>query len=187
MASDYGLNFGFRRSDESMRVAEGRLKTPVADPVLLLGTAVKQDNATPDRLEVAAADEELITGYSGLLLQEEAWDRSFYEGEIIDSFELGKAKKDRRSVITSGAGVKVWFKNTAAQTRADGRSIAAVDLVDFTNDAEGAAVTWAVGDLLGWSGSAWVKITTGATVSNAWGKVTSVDASKEYLEAVLLG
>ena len=116
MASDYGLNFGFRRSDESMRVAEGRLKTPAADPVLLLGTAVKQDTATPDRLEVAAADEALVTGFSGLLLQEEVWDRSFYEQQIVDSFELGKAKKDRLSVITSGAGVKVWMKNTSRFT-----------------------------------------------------------------------
>lgn len=184
MASDYGLNFGFRRSDESSRVSEGRLKTPAAT-AYLLGSCVELDPATPGYLQQAAANAAARTGICGMLLQEEIWDRSIYEFDRVDSYSLGVAKADRLSVITNGAGTKVWFQNTDAETRADGRSIDAVTIVDFVNDGAGAANVPAVGDQLGWSGTTWV-VVDGVTITNAHFEITEVDATNEYLEAVCL-
>lgn len=177
MASDYGLNFGFRRSDESLRVSEGRFRTPASGPILLQGTCVEIDPAAPGFLRVGAANVAPRTGTCGLLVQEEVWDRSFYEREVVDSFELGKTKKNRLSVLTNGAGVKVWFQNTAAQTRADGRVIDSVTIVNLTGVA--------VGDQLGWSGTTWVKV-DGTTITEGHMEVTEVDTAKGYVEAVLL-
>lgn len=178
MASDYGRNFGFRRSDESMRVAEGRYRTPATGSTLLQGTAVEIDTANPGRLKAAAANAPLVTGVSGLLIQELAWDRSIYESpaDLLDSYSLNQTKKDRLSVMTSGAGVKVWLKNTPAETRADGRSIAAVTMVTLTG--------LAAGDKLGWDGSKFVEV-NGSTVTEAWMTVLSVDSAAGRVEAVL--
>lgn len=176
MASDYGLNFGFRRSDESSRVSEGRVRTPVGSS-LRLGTAVEIDPADPDYLRQAASNAVPRTGVCGMLLQEEDWDFSIYESVIHDSFGKGIARPDRLSVITNGAGTKVWFKNTPAQTRADGRTVDAVTIVDLTGVV--------VGDQLGWNGTTWVKV-DGTTITNAFFEVTKVDAANGFLEAVCL-
>jgi len=176
MASDYGLNFGFRRSDESSRVSEGRVRTPKTGAALLLGTCVTIDAAAPGYLKVAAAAAPPVTGVTGLLLQEEIWDRSIYQSDRVDSFVLGVALKDRLSVITNGAGTKVWFKNTLAQTRADGRVIPAVTLVDLT----GAVV----GGGLSWNGTTWVASAAGDAATHM--VITDLDAAKGYVEAVLV-
>ena len=178
--SDYGLNFGFLRSDESSRsAAEGRYKTP-AGSALRLGTMVEIDPATPGYLKASAANAEGVTGYSGLLLQELEFDRSIYESDasLVDTFMKGVAKPNRLAVITSGAGTKVWLKNTAAVSRADGREIAAVTVVD-------APAALVVGDELGWDGTKWAKV-DGATITNAVMRVTAVHASKLLVEAVLV-
>lgn len=178
MASDYGLNFGFRRSDESSRVSEGRFKTPTGeDGILLLGSCVEVDPANEGRLRQAAADAAPRTGVCGLLVQEEVWDASFYEGAPLDSFSLNKSKPNRLSVITNGAGSKVWFRNTAQQSRADGREIAAVTIVDLTDVS--------VGDELGWDGSQWI-VVDGTTITNAHMEVVEVDEANGYVEATLL-
>jgi hypothetical protein len=178
--SDYGLNFGFLRSDESSRsAAEGRFKTP-AGSSLRLGTMVEIDPAAPGYLKASAANAEPVTGFSGLLLQELEWYRSIYESEadLVDTFMKGVAKPNNLAVITSGAGTKVWLRNTAAVTRADGRVINAVTMV--TNPA-----SLAVGDTLSWNATVWAK-TDGATLTNPVMKVTAVDASKLLVEAVLI-
>lgn len=185
MASNYGLNFGFRHSDESSRRSEGRFKTPVGSS-LRYGTAVEIDAASAGYLKQSAADVSPLAGVRGLLLQEEDFDRSIYETSIVDSHQIGLAKADRLSVITGGAGVKVWFKNTAEVTRADGRVVDAVDIVDFDNDGAGNPTTLAVGTQLGWSGTAWVEV-DGVTITNAVMEIVDVDTGGEYLEAVLLG
>lgn len=176
MASNYGLNFGFRRSDESVRsIAEGRFKTPAGGNALLLGTAVEIDPASAGYLKVSSANAALVPGFSGLLVQEEIFIRSFYEQQELDSFSLGVAKKDKLSVLTSGSGTKVWLKNTGAQSRADGRSIAAVNIWVTS--------TVTVGTYLGWNGTAWAHTTTPAEY---WFVVTGVDVTNGYCEAVLL-
>lgn len=175
MASDYGLNFGFRRSDETVRVSEGRFKTPASGAALLLGTAVQIDPATPGYLKACAANAPLVTGFSGLLVQEEIHLPSIYDVQVRDSFTLGVAKKDRLSVITSGPGTKVWFKNGGSSTRADGRAISAVSI--WTPG------TTAVGDYLGWTGTAWAVTTTAV---QQWMVVTNVNLAAGYVEAVLI-
>jgi hypothetical protein len=174
MASDYGLNFGFRRSDESLRLSEGRYKTPVGS-ALVLGTAVEIDASDPGYLKQCAANPVAVPGNHGLLLQEENHLRTTYDVMGYDSFDNGVAKADQLSVITSGAGTKVWFKNTAGQTRADGRVISAVTMF--------VAAGLVVGERLGWDGTQWVE-SDGTTIPH-WMVLTSVDVAGGYVEAVL--
>jgi hypothetical protein len=111
MASDYGLNFGFRVSDESYRRSNGRVKTPATGAPLLLGTAVELDPANPGYLRVASATAKPRTYTCGLLVQEEVWDRAVYEA----ASSTASPRRDQAqplSVITNGAGSKVWFRNT---------------------------------------------------------------------------
>jgi hypothetical protein len=176
MASDYGLNFGFRVSDESYRRSNGRVKTPATGAPLLLGTAVELDPANPGYLRVASGTAKPRTYTCGLLVQEEVWDRAVYEASIVDSFILGVAKPNRLSVITNGAGSKVWFRNTPAQTRADGRVIPAVTLFDPTNVAVGRGLTW--------NGTQWVDIAD-PTSATAFMEVTWFEPAYGRLEAVL--
>lgn len=174
MASDYGLNFGFRRSDESVMNHEGRLKVP-ATGTFRLGGLVMFDTASAGYLKAGTANVIGEGGTVGLLVQEEIWDRSVYAPSTIDSFYLGIARNNRLAVIASGAGTKVWFKNTAAQTRADGRVISAVTMVDFTTPP-------AALDYLTWDGTKFVKSGTG--VADSMLRVT-LSNGVDYLEAVL--
>lgn len=178
MASDYGLNFGFRVSDESVRSSMGRVKTPKTGPNLLLGTAVEIDPANPGYLRQAAASAKPRTGTCGLLVQEERWDAPVYDQAIsfVDSFSLGVAYPNRLSVITNGPGTKIWLKNTGAQTRADGRVINAVTMFVSTGVA--------VGHGLAWNGSAWVNVAD-PTDATSFMEVSYYDASRNYLEAIL--
>lgn len=178
MASDYGLNFGFRRSDESNATREGRFKTPTT-PALLIGTAVELNPASAGYLKQSANAAVPLTGVHGLLVQEE----SHIQGSIFasrgvgleghDSIDLGTAKVDQLSVMWGGPS-KVWLKNTLAYSRA-GRTKSAITM--FT------AAGVAVGDGLGWDGSKWVENST-----QTWMRVTYVDLTvtgAEYCEAVL--
>lgn len=175
MASDYGLNFGFRVSDESSRSSNGRLKTP-AGSALRLGSAVELDPAAAGYLRQAASAAKPRTYTCGLLVQEEIWDRGLYEAQELDSFSLGVAKANRLSVITNGAGTKVWLKNTGAQTRADGRVIGAVTMYDVTSVA--------VGRGLAWDGTKWIDVAD-PTAATSFMEVTSYNATTTLLEAVL--
>lgn len=176
MASDYGYNFGFRRSDSEIRTAEGGYKTP-ASGTLLIGTAVEIDFAAADnRLKQSAAQASLRHGVSGVLLQELQQFPSIYDPQVIDSTALGVAKPNQLSVITSGTGMKVWFKNTASVTRFDGKVIPAVNIVSLTGVAKG--------DTLGWNGTLWVKTTVAAEV---WFRVLDFStAGAGSVEAVMI-
>lgn len=170
MASDYGLNFGFRRSDESMAVAEGRFKTPAGGSALKLGTAVEIDPAAAGYVKVCANNAVPVTGFHGLLVQEDAHLFDYYARDWKDTSDLGLAKKDTLCIVRGGAGTKVWLKNTAQTTSPDGTVVAAVTM--FTQG------SIAVGDKLGWTGTVWDEDGT-----NSWMVVTSV--TTDYLEAVL--
>ena len=177
MASDYGLNFGFRRSDETVRVSEGRFRTPATGAALLLGTAVQIDAANSGYLKACAASAPIVPGVAGLLIQEDAHLGSVY-GQPIENYtsiNLGLAKKNRLAIITTGAGTKVWFKNTATDNRLDGQVVSGVTIVTLTGVA--------LGDTLGWNGTQWAKTTTAA---EAWMTVTAVNTSTGYCEGVLL-
>ena len=178
MASDYGLNFGFRRSDESLRVSAGRYRTPAGeDGILQIGTCVEIDPDNPGYLRVPTTNAVARTGICGMLLQEEIMFRSIYEHEYVDSFQLGLTKPNTLSVVTNGAGAKVWFRNTPQVERADGRVVPAVTIVAGIGDLS-------VGDQLGWNGTAWALVTGGLTEAHF--EVTEVDADASYIEAVCL-
>ena len=143
---------------------------------------VEINPASAGYLKASASNAAPVTGFSGLLLQELEFDRSIYESgaDQLDSFQKGVAKPNRLAVITSGAGTKVWLKNTAQVTRADGRVVPAVTMVASFSGL-------AVGDTLGWNGTAWAKTDgTTLTAANAAMKVTAVDAAKSLVEAVLI-
>ena len=174
MASDYGLNFGFRRSDESMATREGRFKTPAAGDPLRIGTAVQLDDANPDYLKEAVAGAAPLSGLHGILVQEESHIPDLFnrvDAVGHDSYDLGVAKKDQLSVMWAGVGTKVWFKNTDAYSRGT-RSRDAVQMVDLTGVG--------VGDQLTWNGTVWAAASGG----NGWLTVTSV-VGDDYCEAVV--
>ena len=187
MASTYGRNFGFRRSDEAFALREGRFKTPASGNELLQGSAVQIDPASAGYMKACAAKAAPLTGLTGLLVQEEDHFGSVFEAAPLlghDSLDQGTCKKDRLSVIWAGAGTKVWFKNTKAYSRGS-RSKAAVDIVDLTGVA--------VGDSLGWDGTKWVKAVPDTPASGedpavpgtpAWMTVTHLNGT-DYCEAVL--
>lgn len=177
MASDYGLNFGFRRSDESVAVREGRLKVPLTG-TFFQGELVMFDAASVGFLKAGTAGVIGEGGTVGLLVQEEAWERSLYETSHLDSFSLGAIKNNRPAAIWSGAGTKIWLANTAGQTRADGRVISAVVRVEQTGPLP------AVLDYLTWDGSKYTN--TSATAANSMLRITSVDATNQVYEAVLI-
>lgn len=174
MASDYGLNFGFRRSHEGLSVREGRQKTPKTGSPLRQGAFVTLDAANPGFLTLAGADPVARAGINGLLVQEEVWDRSIYEADRVTSFDLGVTKRNRLSVILGGAGTKFWLKNTAAQTRVDGREVPAVQM--FVPGA------FAIGSQVTWNGTAYALRGTGVGVATV-----SLVKGTDYIECVLNG
>lgn len=180
MASDYGLNFGFRRSDETMRSGnEGRQKVP-ATGTFLQGDLVELDPANPGFIKKSAAGAPIEPGFRGLLIQEEGWDQSIYSAPPGDSFTRGTVRNGRLCSIWTGAGLKIWLKNTAAQTRADGRVIAARTAVT--------AVALAIGDLVEWDGAKFVEATgidDAAKTARAVGRCTLSDGVG-YAEIVLV-
>ena len=180
MASDYGLNFGFRRSDESNATREGRSKTPATGSALLLGTAVQLDPAAPGYLKKCAADADPVTGLTGILVQEESHiQASIFASPGVglgghDSLDLGTAKLDQLSTMWGGPS-KIWLKNTLAYARGARTKDAVTMFV---------AAGVAVGDKLGWNGTRWAE-----SASHGWMVVTAVDLSvsgAEYCEAVLI-
>lgn len=183
-SASYGLNFGFRRSDESLSIREGRFRTPAASGVVLLqGTAVELDPANAGYLKQCAANPAPVTGLRGILVQEEDHLGSIFAAAPLlghDSLDLGPCKGDKLSVMWSGPGVKVWFKNTPDYLNGS-RHKAAVTML-------GSLASVNVGTSLGWDGAKWV-LADGVTVPK-WLTVTQVvagsDSTTDYVEAVFV-
>lgn len=173
MASDYGLNFGFRRSDETLAVREGRFKSPKT-ALVLQGQLVMLDAAEPGHLKLAPTNTAPVTGLVGLAVQEEDHLGSVFAaapGLGHDSLDLGPLKKAAPTVMWSGVGTKVWFKNTSSYSRA-GRTKGAVTMLDLTGVA--------VGDSLAWDGAKYVKSGTDLPAL-----MTVTHLASGYAEAVL--
>lgn len=173
MASDYGLNFGFRRSDETLAVREGRFRSPKSATVLQ-GQLVMLDKDNPGYLKVAPANTNPVTGLVGLAVQEEAHLGSVFEAAPFqghDSIDLGTCKRDAPTVMWSGVGTKVWFKNTPDYDRGT-RHKDAVQFIDTTG--------LVIGDSLAWDGAKFVKSGSGLPAL-----MTVTHLGAEYAEAVL--
>ena len=171
--SDYGLNFGFRRDEPSVK--EGRYRVPATGD-FRIGDLVTVDFANPGFIKKAPDNARFEAGVTGLLIQEEGWHPSFYAAPIVDSFGRGKAVNGQPTAIYAGAGLKVWYRNTDAQTRPDGRRVDAVTVATVAG--------LALGDLLKWDGSKWVKTTTD---SQGALRVVGLDTETKYVEAVVRG
>ena len=176
MAGNYGNFFGFRRSTGPERWTVGTTKTPAAS-ALLMGTVVELDFASPGYLKQSAKDAKPQAGVCGILLQELQWDRSIYQSDVsfVDTIEQGVCNAGRLSVITGGAGIKVWYKNVAGTTRSDGRVVTARTLYST-------AGTLAAGDEVAWDGAKFIKLGQGTTTV-PFGKAVTVTSS--MLEIVL--
>lgn len=174
--TDYGPNFGFRRSAEEFTLREGRLKLP-GTGTYHQGDLVKRDIANDGYLTVAANTETAKPGVTGLLIQEEGWDYSIYgESEVGDTYTRGGVRLNKMAQLVSGSGVKFWLRNNAAVTNPD-RTIAARTVVTVTS--------LAIGDYLGWDGTKWVENATAAQQHAVVTKVSGSGATG-YVEAVLL-
>lgn len=174
MASDYGLNCGFRRSDESMRSGtEGRLKVPAAGTFKQMDL-VTFDPANPGYMKKAAANTPIEAGYTGLLIQEDAWNTPVNGNPVLMTYDLDVVYNDATAAIWTGAGLKVWLKNTGATANRGQRARAAVTKVTVAG--------LVIGDLLAWDGAKYVE-TADPTVAVA--KVTATN-TVDYIEAILL-
>jgi len=174
MASDYGYNFGFTRSNESMRWSEGGYAVPALG-TFLLGSVVEIDNANDGLMKQAAANAAPVPGVVGLLVQELEWDRSIYQSDanLLDSYQMGIGHNARLAVITGGAGVKFWVRNNAAITRIDGRNIPAREMV--------AIAGLVAGDDLVWDGAKFAK----GTGAGVLARVLDVNPITNRVDAVL--
>jgi len=174
VASDYGLNFGFRRSDESMRSGtEGRLKVP-ATGTYKQGDLVTFDPANPGFIKKAAANSPIEPGFTGLLIQEDAWDIPLNGNQVLNTYDLDVVHNSALCAIWTGAGLKVWMKNTPATNNRGQRARDAV-----TKFTMGSLV---IGDLLAWDGSKYVET---ADPAAAVARV-SLSNGTDYIEAILL-
>lgn len=169
--SDYGKNFGFRRSEPSYR--EGRLRVPATGD-FYQGDLVTYDPANEGFLKHAADGAAVVGGFTGLLIQEEGWTGSVFEAPVQDTHSKGKALNGKQAVFMTGAGLKIWLRNTAAETRFDGRAIAARSVLTMTS-------VDAIGDELQWNGTKWVIKAAGA------GALRVTIVGTDYVEAVLAG
>lgn len=174
--TNYGPNFGFRRSGGDSATREGKYLVPADVTDLRQGEVVEIDVANPGFIKRAAADTALKQGWSGLLIQEEGWNESIFEKPQHDTHDMGFIRPGMRCTIWTGAGELIWVKNTAAITR-PGRVIPAHTLV---------AAGLVVGDNVVWDGTKFAKA-AGTGTPNIIGRVTKVAGSvgAEYAEIVL--
>jgi hypothetical protein len=188
MASNYGPHFGVRRLDDNNATREGRYKTPASGNRLLLGTAVEMDFANAGYMKQSANASTLKTGVSGLLIYEDQFLANGPIGTINapvrwDTTFNAYAQLGRYAVITSGAGIKVWFTNVPERVLPDGFTFPAISPVDGLG-----AAGIALGDYLGWNGTQWASIGayTEAAPAGAWFQVVTLNDAAATLEATLL-
>lgn len=171
----YSRNFGFR--DFTNIIRDGRNKTPSTGSPLVLGTAVVVDAANPGVVKVPAANAS-PSALSGVLVYEHIQYKGV-DAALTESVDMDTAPLGQYAQIVHGPGVKVWFKNTASVTLADGRTRAPRTMVAGA----GATPTLAVGDLLTPAADGTWKETS--TAAEAWMVVESVDTTRGLVEARL--
>lgn len=170
--ADYGKNFGFRRTLGDSSVREGRYKVP-ATGTFHQGDLVTIDEANPGYIRLADAGATFVPGQTGLLIQEFELDSIYAVGDI-DSHTRGIAKNGYLCTIWSGAGIKVWLRNTDAENRWDGRVIEARQVAVL----DGLTAL----DDLSWDGTRWIATAVGGTPAL---RVTVTNGAS-YAEAISL-
>lgn len=182
----YGRNFEFRVTpEEYMRrgrviLAQGA-DVPIGVPLLIA------DNAPPDPLWTGALPATLATGaqaprrgMSGLGVYE--WiDVNGLDAQLSGYSDRDLIPNGKQFQLVSGAGVKVVFHNTVAHTFSGTRNYPGRMMVAGM----GATPTVQVGQYLspGTGTDAAGYWAVNATATNAWLRVTNVDASRQEVEA----
>lgn len=173
--TNYGKNFGFRRSLGDTAIREGKYLVPADATDWRQGIMVEIDFANPGYLKKSASGAKPEAGIRGLLIQEEGWNSSIFEGPQNDIHDMGFIRPGMRATIWSGAGFLIWLKNTPAEART-GRNIVARTVV-------GPGLV--VGDTVQWDGDKYVKSTAAANVF-AKATISSGDAGSEYVELAFI-
>lgn len=181
-------NFGFRRFTNIVR--EGRFRSPDAPTQLRLGTLVEIDLTDPEKVQevtvnsTGAVGADVKNSLVGVLWYEH--DSQTMEGRAASTLnvDMNWAPPGRMVQVIHGPGVKVWMRNTLADTTEAGLNYpsarAAVTLVTGLG-----AAGVDVGDLLGWDDVASAyEVTT--TPAEAVMRVTYVDDDLALLEAEMV-
>ncbi len=188
MASNYGPHFGVRRLDEDIAIREGGYKTPASGSELVHGSAVEINFAAPGFMKQCADAAPLRTGISGLLISEDSFLRasSIDKAPRSDITDLAYVSKGKYAVITSGPGIRVWFRNVAASTGIDSHSFPEISLI--TGLGSGGVD---LGDYLEWDATAGEFVSVAAEADGsppptAWMQVVELNDAASYCEATLL-
>jgi len=194
MGSSTGTrNWGIRRFTNIVR--EGRLRSPAAAD-LRLGLAVEQDAASPEYVREAT----VLTGVGGSgingqligILHYEADSQNYNDpaygaaaGQV--PMDMDFAPRGRMVQVISGPGLKVWFRNTEADTTEPGLNYASsrAEVVMVGNLGHDGTGDVAEGDLLGWDevNKYWAVTTVAA---EAVFRVDSADNTYGILDATML-
>jgi hypothetical protein len=178
MASNYGLNFGFRVSDESYRSGNvGDFMVPTTG-IFTQGMVVEVDPANPGYIKKSAADAPVEPSFRGLLIQEDSFLHDIHTNQVKSSVDLAAVRNGALCSIWTGAGIQVWLKNTKATARLGQRPAAAVDIV--------VAVGLNVGDFLSWDGAKFVKAASAAVAIGRVLHTNGPGAGADYAEMALL-
>jgi len=169
----YGRNFGMR--DFTNVIRSGRFRTPSTGSAFRIGSAVQLDPANAGLMK-ACADGAAPTAESGIVVYEHIQNKSDALTTAYDSpYDL--VPLGVYAQIVHGPGVKVWFKNTPLKTLYDGRTRAAVTMVNPTD-----LSSVAPGDtLIPHGDGTWSESST-----TPWFEVTHVNAATGLVEARFL-
>lgn len=140
--NNYGKSFGFRRTYRYQ--VESRFRVP-ADAEWLQGDLVKIDPAaSTDLLALAEDGDTLIPGVVGLLIQNERYvtPDDITEGPYVTTRDLSRVKAGQLANIRTGAGVKIWLKNLAADTRSGHKQYDAETRVTLASIVKGSYLKW---------------------------------------------
>lgn len=192
-SSNATRNFGFRRFTNTVR--EGRFRAPASGTALKLGTGVEVDASDTDRVRQATS----ATGTGGAGLVGQVVGALWYE---VDSqnyndprfgaaagqspVDMDYAPNDRMVQVIHGAGTKVWFRNTEANTTEPGLNYPSTraEVVMVANLGFDGTGDLAVDDLLGWDDTN--DVWTETTIAFAVMRVTAVDNSANTCDAEFL-
>lgn len=194
MGSSTGTrNWGIRRFTNIVR--EGRYRAPAAAD-LMLGTGVEVDTSDPDYIRQATVLTGLgSTGIDGQLigiLHYEADSQNYNDpaygaaaGQV--PMDMNTAPRGRLVQVIHGPGVKVWFRNTEANTTEPGLNYDAVreEVVMVANLGHDGAGDLAQGDLLAWDATNGYWAET-AVPAEAVFRVDSADNDSGICEATFL-
>jgi hypothetical protein len=169
----YSRNFGIRSFENIVR--SGRARTP-AGSTLVIGEPVILDSAAPGFLKQATAGV-AANGAAGVVVYEHIQMQGI-DAALNTTSDLNTIPGGRYAQRVHGAGAKVWFKNTAAKTLYDGRTLAAGALLASSVDVS----TLAIGAQLTPDGSGKYKVANGTTDGN-WLTVEQVNSSTGLVEA----